>query len=292
MIEKVQNAILKLETLCYEIAKEDYKFIKYNIPKITDEKLLKYLPILYKYLEVFFFKKTICINNEDCFSGLQKILGEIDSILSFNERRGSLKIEIDNSWEINNPDCISYNRWDKLSKIICDSLGVSVSIEKIRCDLVYSLSKEIINCKTLAAVSVYKKTCDLDYSLSKNKKECKLEYKALIDKYPGCNLNFKLFKELTDCNMSYDIIETIVCKGDNDIQVVDGDVILDTGKSKINLNKDLAIQGIIEPESIAKTLCKIEGTHYLNKSEFINLLAKDYNLSLEEKNTLLKNNIK
>lgn len=285
-IEQLQKAIYKLERLSLQAAKEERSLIKYNFKKNIDEQILRYLPILYKYLEVFLLNETSCIKESGCYDDLKKIIGEINRTVIFNERfeRADLKIEKNADWAILHPNCISYERWNKLSYMICSSLGIKFTIEKKMCDITYKLSKDIITCNTFAAISLYNKACELGYKVQKDNKKCETEFKYLITKYPNCNLNLKLYKELKKCNMTYDVIETIVCKDGNKLNVVDNQILL----GEVNLNKDLTVQNIISPEQCTTTLCKTKGTHKLSDREFMELLAKDYNLDQDNKETLLK----
>ena len=289
-VEILQSAIYRLERISLQAAKEERGFIKFNYAKKIDEKILRYLPILYKYLEVFLLGEKSCITEFGCYDRIKQMIGEINRKTVFNERleRADLKITKKDNWEIQHPDCISYERWNKLSYIVCSSLGITVSIEKKMCDITYSLAKEIINCETFAAISVYNKACNLGYKVNTEEIQCKTEYKLLIDKYPKCDLTYKLYKELKKCDMTYDIVETIVCQGNNSVEVIDGEVIMHNVLGNINLNKDLYVQNIIEPERIASTMCHIRGTKRLSDREFMELLASDYNLNKENKEILLK----
>lgn len=290
MIERVQNAIYKLERIGLQVGKELNEYIKNNFEVKTDEKILRYLPILYKYVEVLLFNERTCLKiNDGCYSDLNKILGEINRITVFNERhRLGITVENNYEWALQHPDCLTYSRWNKLSHMICESLGVKIVIEKKMCDMTYNLSKDIVNCDTFAAISLYNKACQIGLKIQKDEIKCNTEYKLLISKYPDCNLSYKLYKELKDCNMTYDIIETIICKGGHDLEILGNDVIMNSALGHFNLNKDIAVQNIIEPGKIASTLCKIRGTNKIGGKQFMELLASDYKLNQENKDILLK----
>ncbi len=288
-IEILQKALYKLERLSLVVALEYRNYIYWNVKKKTKDEILKYLPVLRKAEEILLFKRGWCENDDICWGVIEKIVGKVNSSIIFNERkRKDIVVEKDNKWAILHPDCLTYSRWEKLSHLICDSLDIKVEVTKKMCDLTYSLSKDIINCEIFAAITTYNKACKLGYKIKIDEQKCNAEFNLLIEKYPECNLDYKLYVDLKKCGLTYDIVETIICKGGLNVYIKENEAILHTSLGEINMNSDLQVNSIIEPEKCRDTLCKSKGTYNTSNREFLELLACDYNLSNKDKNELFK----
>ena len=289
---RLGKAIYELEKLSFLVALEHRNNISFNKPKILNADVLKYLPVLKRAEEVFLYKLESCKKEKGCFVELDNIIGKILGQSIGVRNRTDLIKEKNDTWAIQHPDCLTYSRWERLSQLICDSLDIKVEITKKMCDLTYNLSKDIISCDVFAAVTTYNKACSLGIKAEKDEIQCKTDVSILKEKYPDCNLNARLYKKLIGCGMTYDIVETIVCKGGMDVYVKADEAYLKTPLGDINMNSDLQVGSIVTPEKCTSTLCKTGGTRDLSDREFLEILACDYNLNANEKSELFKTLIK
>jgi hypothetical protein len=160
--------------------------------------------------------------------------------------------------------CISYDRYEKFAKQLCQDLNITLTSTKEICDLTLSLSADIISCDVLFAIKVYKQMCDLGYSVSRNIDECKLDWTLLLEK-TDCNLDFDLYKELIDCNLSYDIIKEIYSCG-LELEVINNNPELVTpigryklfnlAENKYEILTKYGLETILKEEDLTSDYCK------------------------------------
>lgn len=128
------------------------------------------------------------------------------------------EVTVDNtnreSWEVNNPSCVSRKQWEKIALKICHEYKLDFIVENIdkACDIAFDITKKVIDCEVLTAISVQQKMCELNIKVDTNPDKCSAEYKLLIEKYPECNLTKREYITLLDKNFSFEVISSVYDK--------------------------------------------------------------------------------
>jgi hypothetical protein len=115
-------------------------------------------------------------------------------------------------WNMDHPYCVSRESWEELAHKVCGELGLVVDIKEIGCDLVFDLSRKVINPNLLLAFSVRQEACKMNWVVKRSEEECKLDWTLLLEKLPECALNFKTYLKLVECKLNYNtILEVYKC---------------------------------------------------------------------------------
>lgn len=283
----------KLEKLSNEIVK--FKCYGYSCDKKAEEKsdlLLNYLRVLSDENRNINLGGKPCLN---CYN-LQALAEKVRQLAHDCDiicRKDVLKVEdelIRNKWIMANPHCVSRERWEKLSYIVCDIFDIEISAEDVTencdidlevlsieeaCDLSFELSRNIIPCDVMIAVSVFKEVCDLDLKVSRDEIECEIDFNLLIEQIE-CDLTLKIYQELIECNLSFDIIKTIY---ENDCSIEKNEkeeLCLVTAINKYPIDK-LKLQEKPDLKNLKNLGIDLSESKYCKNSEkFITNLKQDY----------------
>lgn len=287
-MDVVKGLIYRLEKAFSLTSKDTLNLFLYNYPRrfsYDNSEVLRYLGILRK------IEYSLLNDVEDCFECcyFQKLHDRVNSMLSNITYRCQENVLIDDSgktaWELAHPYCISRSRWEELAYRICDDLSYKITVTEKRCDLTFELSTETFSCNTIAALSVYSKMCELEAKLNKTEHQCLLEFELIKENHPDCDLTFNMYKRLTECNLSFDIINQILC--DSEIRIKNNQPVIQGALGEYIIDKDLTFRTIITPEQCSGTLCRAGGCD-VDSGAFIKALMNDYNLTKEQKQNLLK----
>lgn len=142
-----------------------------------------------------------------------------------------------NAYIITHPACVTYDSWNKFASYLCGAIGVTITAEAEKCDLVFEIARNIIPCNVLFALSVHKEMCDLKFKVNRTKDECKIDYTLLIEQVPECDIDFKTYLSYVHKhNLSYPIIKEIYSSG-LALATVDGEVTLCTPLNNYSLTE-------------------------------------------------------
>lgn len=198
----------------------------------------------------------------------------------------------EHEWIIQNPYCVTREKWEKVAYTICDTLKLDVKVTKDSekdcdlkinvlseeevCNLSFEVVRTIIPCDIILAISVYKQVCDLNLEVSRTEEECRLDFNILAEQV-NCDLDLQAYNQLVDCNLSFDIIKTVYENGCS-FEVQGAEVLLSTMMNKYPLSK-LNFTGIPSVQDLKKL--KIAGANanskYIkNPQVFIDKLKSDY----------------
>lgn len=154
---------------------------------------------------------TVCLN---C-NKLQCLIEKIISIIGKNCRILCQDLYVDdsleNEWILCNPGCLSYECWDKWSKLKVAQFDIKLSKEEILEKLLIEASVKSVTDEILTTVKVINVVEDLSLKLElKDTPQMKVELKLLLEKVPTANIDLKLYKQLVeDYNISFDIIKEV-----------------------------------------------------------------------------------
>lgn len=117
-------------------------------------------------------------------------------------------------WISENPSCVSYDKWNKYSKIVCDNLNLSLSSEEQKCDFTLEFTKNLIPCDVLLAATAFKETRIKKLKLKlKSKDQSNLEWRLLLERVPSCSVDLETYRKLLSSGLSFDIIESVYKEG-------------------------------------------------------------------------------
>lgn len=176
-------------------------------------KLTCYRDSLQRYLDKGVRGAKQCLSSDK----IQCIIEKVKDIVPKSPRgvpRKDLTIDdsLENLWIKSHPQCVTYNKWNKYSKILCDNLGVDLKIELQSCNFALEVTKKIIPCEVLLSAEVFTRaTNELNMEVSRTSaKECKIDWELLLEKTPSCDLTLDAYKELVqEGNVSFDIIKEV-----------------------------------------------------------------------------------
>lgn len=198
----------KVAELSEEFIKElcfGYSCDSDSVTKIN--KILNYLKVLEEDEKAKSLGFTSCITPE-AYECLEE---QLRSIIGFPKSKCS-DVEVDESnldnWEMKNPYCVSYECWNKWSRITARDLELNVSVETTKNDLVVELASEVITPDVILCASVVCEANKLDYKVTRTIEESKLDYNLLLEKI-DCDLTLDAYLDLIDNKFTYDIIRTI-----------------------------------------------------------------------------------
>lgn len=154
-------------------------------------------------------------------------------------------------WDLENPQCTSRKRWEKLVLGICTKYNINIEITKTNnitdkhCNLALDIIKNNISCNILTGISLRKEICNNNIKIEKTIGDCYHSYKLLIDKYPNCNLSLKNYHKLINDNYSHTFLEEVY-KSDNYITIeANGHVNLNTFFDTYNIPNDIETQSLL-----------------------------------------------
>ena len=158
-----------------------------------------------------------------CDEDIQSLVEKANHAVEFctHEEQG---LEVDRSGRdkflINNPQCVSYESWERFSEGACNTIGFEIKTTKDKCDIMFQVSRDIISCDLLYNIQVYNKFCDLGYKISRTEEECKIDYKLLMENH-DCDMTFKTYLRLVNANISYSLVDEALSCGLT-LKVMDG----------------------------------------------------------------------
>lgn len=289
-MDTLKGLIYLLERDLSVSAKDKLNLFLYQYPSKFSEnhiaKLTRYLTILKK------IEYAILRDVEDCYECefYEKIYSAVNSMVSRVSYHCEANVSVDTSnktaWELSHPYCITRSRWEELAYVICNDLSIKFEIIDKSCDLTFDLATNTISCDTIAALSVYDKMCELNYKVSRTEKECLLDYNLLIENHPDCDIDYRLYKELIACNLSYDIINQILCDNTN-LGIVNGKPSIRTLVGDYIIGSDFSFKQVIAPSQCGDSLCRTEGSCTTDYPSFLKRLMSDYNLTKAQKEAIL-----
>ncbi len=288
----------ELDTLIYEskerlskLSEDKVKvlYYGYSCDPQSDEKIIR----LRSYLNIIEdenFKIVLggepcldCINRQRLIEKIRRLTTSCDI-----DCRKDLRIDKSNldSWLVNNPTCVAYEKWEELSFKICGLLNLEIKVvrddcelevaifssEEI-CNLTFEITRNIIPCDIIVAISIFKHSCDLGLSISRTENECEIDFNLLKNEV-DCDLDLKTYKKLIDCNLTFDIIKTVY---DNQCSFTIGDPVeLTTLINSYSLDK-FNFSSIPDIQALKTLGVNITNSEYIkNPQKFINKLKSDY----------------
>lgn len=261
------------------LSKEEIKklFWKYSCDIEVTEKineLLIYLDILnQEFINTSLggFSCLNCCDEQHLKEKVLSLLRQCDTNSRFDFIKDTSSVD---KWIINNPFCVSREKWEKFAYRVCGILNLEIKSTEVVCDITFDIVKKILPCDVILAISVYEQVCNLGLSISRDEKECKLDFKILKNEIP-CDLTFNIYKKLIACNLSFDIIKTIYTNNCS-LEINDeGDAVLVTQYNSYKL-KDLSFVGEPDIKKLASLGVDISNSEFHKNSNFIKKLNQDY----------------
>lgn len=220
-LQKLDELIYKSNLKITHLSEEILKSLYYGY--YCDEDIRHNLSELLLYTESLNRLKRLIYNNLNssclCDSDIQRIIERTNNIVGYTPcdiERLDVNIDKSNyeSYLMSSPTCVSYESWNKYSRLFCGELGFDISITDDRvCDITFMVSRDIVSCDLLYTLKVYEELCNLGYTINRTEQECKIDYNLLIEKYE-CDLSFRSYLKLIQkYNMSYSVIENIYKSG-------------------------------------------------------------------------------
>lgn len=229
--------------------------------------------------------RKIALGGKPCLDCYKKqSLAEKVRLLTYSCKLGLRKdLIVDESgadaWAINNPFCISRERWEKIATTVCAAFNLEININGVQdidtmCNLTFELVRQSVSCDILVAISVYQEMCDLKFSISRSEEECKIDFEILTEEL-DCDLDFEMYKYLIECDLSFDIIKTVY---ENGCTFVVGDpVSLVTPLGVIIPMQDFTIKGKPDIQTLKNLGVNLDNSKFIkNPNKFINKLKNDY----------------
>lgn len=207
-------------------------------------------------------------------------------------RRDVIKVideNLKNKWIIESPNCVSREKWEKISYLICDAFNLDIKVVNLTqdcdldidvvsvnqlCDLTFQITRNLIPCDVMVAVSVYQEMCDLDLTINRTEDESELDYKILIQ---DSQVLFDLatYKKLIDSNLSFDIIKTVY-ENNCSIDIIEDNLILTTPMGVYPLNA-LKFKDKPKADEIIAMGIKDNNSEFIdNPDKFLKKLKQDY----------------
>lgn len=183
----------------------------------------------------FYASKESCICSESLQKVVEKVIKEIGKYVCPVTRRD---LEIDDSmleaYLMSKPPCVSYDTWNKYSKIMCGDIhfnvvvekevwdkfacglygeiGFSIEAEKDSCDINFEISKEVWDkfsssfCGEIGfKLEAQKQMCDITFDISKEIIPCNLLYTLSLYK-EMCDLKYRVNRTDEECKLDYEIL--------------------------------------------------------------------------------------
>jgi len=202
----VRDLIYKAKLKITELSNCKINELKYGFVCKNDPDFLISKISLQKWVLENSNKFTNCL----CLSDINFIKEDLTRIVDCNYLdRKDLIIDKSNqqSWNTENPYCISRERWEEMVYKVCGDLSLEIEIKK-GCDFVFDIYSKNISCDLIAGLSVYSKQCEVKFEKNVvSSKECKLQFDKLVKDIPSCDLNYKLYNKLVNkCNVKHNLI--------------------------------------------------------------------------------------
>jgi hypothetical protein len=138
------------------------------------------------------------------------------------------------SWEKQNPECISKAKWVVYRERLLQDLAASIQVisalpipDKAN-DLSVELRRQEIKCDIQVDLVAYKKLCQVDVEFNKNTVDCKVELALLKKEVKNCDITLKLYKKAVACDFSPKLIKKVyqtgakICDQDGQIVILAG----------------------------------------------------------------------
>lgn len=131
-------------------------------------------------------------------------------------------------WTIENPFCVSPERWQRAKYQVCDLIGIKLVRvdEKKACDMALELIQKKIDCEVFTEIAqkhqdckikynifTDNKTCEAQYEGVLTKKECKAEFKLLAANNSKCDVGFHDYVNIRNCGVDASLIGKIYSCG-------------------------------------------------------------------------------
>ena len=253
-IKELRDLSLRIKNNFSKAAKDEVNSLYYGYECGGDEdskdKLKTYQGVLDNYLKQLSLlqrdafrneKNEVVENTKTCLScdDLQCLLEKIRKIIGKDCAVQCSVLTIDDSqeemWILDNPTCVSYECWNKWSKIISSKLDVQLTVESQKDLLILELHKETISPNVAVALRAVKEANDLELEVSRTIEESKIDFKLLLEK-EDIDFDFKTYLKLTKNNLSFDIISEIY-KNKLSLEIESDCVYLKTSLSKYPINE-------------------------------------------------------
>lgn len=255
-----KNAGLKLNSICYG----------YGCPKNIDDDINSQTILLESLQRIKngLYYNAMCLCNEDIQSIIEKSICHIN-LSRCTDTCPEVSISKNNmeSWTLHNPNCVSYDYYEKYAKEFCGSIGLTVSIiqddscdlvdlkvsraeldkeeicndlevrvsrvldTKAICDIALSIKKEVLNCDILLSATAYTKACETNLKVVSTTEQCRIDHNLMIEK--GYTIEYKDYKNLIKKgNVSYEMVQSVYALGNILFLGSDGEVVLKTPYSE------------------------------------------------------------
>jgi hypothetical protein len=179
-----------------------------------DKDALKKLKRLEAYIKILKDREiALHYGYHDCLDdeAYKCLLEKLTSLVGYPKSNcKEVKVDISNrdQWDLKNPLCVSFDKWNKYSRLTAQQLEIDFEVIKNPEELVFELVQEIITPDVILALSVVNKADDLEFTISRTKEESKLDFELLLEKVET-DLTLEAYLDLVDHNISFDIIKII-----------------------------------------------------------------------------------
>lgn len=221
-------------------------FLYFGTGKIRDTQLLKrfgiYKTILQEEIKLLNWGGKGCLNEDD----LRNLESRIRNLAAICNLKNEEDQVVDSSkreeWILNNPYCVSKERWEHLSYAIFCKLDLVIENVKLEdaCNIAVDFKTEKLSCDLLVKIDKYSEKCDLDLSIDTVQEKCHLEFR-IISKINPCKKGLNLYKCITNKDFTYqdyldlinegvhyDLIKSVLSNNCCLTISEDGDVIVNT----------------------------------------------------------------
>jgi hypothetical protein len=210
LIYNIDNAIAEMgkELLYFELygykIKECKDLNKYIQLKTQREAIKKHMIAMIKNASTCFK----CNELEVLIENVKKVLGHECTVFI----RTDINIDSSNKteWDVNNPYCVSREKWEELAYRVCGDLGFNLEIIDLSaaCEITFNTVITPQLCDIIADIKVEKQNCDITSTLTLEEEKCELDYNLLVSS-TNCNVSYSLYKELLSCNLTSKIIREV-----------------------------------------------------------------------------------
>jgi hypothetical protein len=287
-MDVVKGLIYRLEKELSVSSKDKLNLFLYGYPsRFTNayiKKLRRYLSIFKKVEIALLFDAEPCLSCES----YELAVANVTKLLPNITIRCEENVLVDDSgkiaWELAHPFCISRSRWEELAYHVCGAIDVTLTQTDLTCDFTFALATNQLSCETTAALSVYQKLCEFNYKVKRTENECRIDHKILKEKHPECSITYRQYKRLMECNMSYDLIDRLLCDGAG-IVWYNRTPYIKTATGEYRIGGNISFNSVLSPGRCSSALCRDSACTDPNKF-YVDLLT-DYGLTPTEKANIM-----
>lgn len=139
------------------------------------------------------------------------------------------------TWILNNVNCVSYECWNKWSKLLNSKLDVKLTTEKQRDFLLLEISRKTIPSQVLVAISTITEANKLDLRIDRSLEESKIDFEILNEQIT-VDFDFKTYNTFTKNNLSFEVIKEVY-KNNLSLVLENGGVYLQSSLEKYPIDK-------------------------------------------------------